>query len=292
MSPLRWSHLLLAVSLFLAGCKSNPPSTSTTDAAVAATPPPSKAPELSGPALSYLKPLEDRCAWVRHPLPSGDPSPVFTFNAGCIDVTLSWSPTGKEGLVFGPSGESGPLIWRVDFAAKTGKPLDLKGVPGGTGAQGTDKPYIEQVGFDAQGRPVAIVSDVYSNRVPEKDPKGERFITFEGERFPVPEADGTPGLAIAYRLEGTEWKRFETKVSTWETAESPGSNALEAAKALYVPKSLQRGEALPGQAAAASASQRLEAELPGQAAGGKWMSLSTPGGTLHYRSQVDPEDDS
>jgi hypothetical protein len=294
MSLLRWSPLLLALTFVLVGCKSNSPTTSTQDSGVAAAPAPSKTPALAGPALSYQKPVEaNRCAWMRQPLPSGEPTPVATLDVDCLEAMQSWSPNGKEGLVFAPPAGEGnpPRLWRVDFVAKTGKLLDLKGVPGVTAGTGTDKPFIEQVGFDAQSRPVVIVADVYSNRAPEKGPNGEQFITLEGERFPVPESNGTPGLASAYRLEGAEWKRFETKVSSWETPLAPGSNVLDASKALHVPSSFQ-GEELPGKAASTNAVQLLDAALPGQAEGGKWMSLSTPGGPLHYRGTLNPEDDS
>jgi hypothetical protein len=232
----------------------------------------------------------ERCAWVRQPLPSGTPTPVFTFDADCSQSRVSWSPDGKEGLVFtwpvGPGAQT--RLWRVDFATKTGKPLDLKDLPGGTGEQGPDKPYVDGAGFDAQGRPVALVSDVYVNREAEKGQGGERFISFEGQRYPVPKGEGMPGLAFAYRMEGANWKRFETKGSLYETPSAPGTKVLEAARALVVQTP---SEDLPGQKASESAARMLDAAVPGQDETGQWRSLPTPGGTLHYRAKQRPDEE-
>jgi len=297
MPLLRWSRPLLATALVLAGCKSNPPAA--TDAGVATAPAPSKAPPstppralFSGPALSYLKPEgSERCEWVRQPLPAGEPTTVFTFNADCTRSRVAWSPDGREGLVFTwPVGEGAQArIWRVDFAAKTGKPLDLKELPGGTGEQSPDKPYVDQVAFDAQGRPVALVSDVYSSREAEKGQDGGRFISFEGQRYPIPGGEGSPGLALAYRLEGGTWKRFEAKGSLYEGTNAPEVRALEAARSL---STSEPSAELPGQKASESTAQKLDTALPGQDETGRWMSLTTPGGTLHYRAQQKPEDES
>ncbi len=293
MSLLHWRRPLLAIALELAGCKSKNPATATADASVAAAPAPNKAPApvpASGPALSYLKRVDsERCAWVRQPSPSGTPTTVFSFDADCTRSEVSWSPDGKEGLVFTwPVGEgSQPRVWRVDFAAKAGKPMDLKGLPGGTGEQGPNKPYIEKVGFDAQGRPVALVSDVYTDRPLEKGKNGEEFLSFEGERFPVREkkTDSAPGLALAYRWEGSEWKRFETKVSVYEAEEAPGINALDAARALSFVQSPTPPTELPGKEASMSSGRLMESSLPEQQESVMWMTLTTPGGMLHYAAR-------
>ncbi|HYI00979.1 hypothetical protein [Hyalangium sp.] len=299
------SRLWLAVMLVLAGCKSEPRESSATDTGTAAAPAPRKEPTatpapskeptptpapaaISGTALSYLKPVDaQHCQWVRQPLPSGALTD-YTFDAPCDESLLSWSPDGTQGLVFSFAVGDGaqPRTWLVDFAGKSGKPMDLKGLPGGTGGAGPDKASIHMVGFDAQGRPVALV---FVHRALEKGEGGERFITFEGQRYPVKGGEGLPGLALAYRLEGTEWKRFEAKASFFEPESSPGVDVLEAAKALPVQTFSLFGDP-PGQEASEGAAQRLEAALPGQEPSGKWMSLSTPGGTLHYRGRRDPEE--
>ncbi|WP_375765052.1 hypothetical protein NR798_25385 [Archangium gephyra] len=287
---------MLAVAVVLAGCKSNPPA-ATPDAGVAAAP--AQAPTAlpaPGPALSYLKSVgSQRCEWIRQPLPSGAPTTIFAFDGDCSRSEVTWSPNGKEGLVFTwPVGEGAvPRVWRVDLTAKTGKPMELKGLPGGTGEQGPDKPYIEKVGFDAQGRPVVLVSDVYSDREPEKGPGGEQLLSFEGQRYPLTGklGEGRPGLALAYRLEGADWKRFETKASVYEAENAPGVNVLDAARALSVVQSPTAARELPGQQASESAARMLDAAFPGQDESGKWMTLTTPGGALHYRAS-NPGDDS
>jgi hypothetical protein len=248
MSLSRWSRTLLAIFM-MAGCKSEkpsapptqPPSTPTTGTAPAKAPAPAPAPTPAPApapalALSYLKPSDpERCEWLRQPVPTGEPTPVFSFNAACDRSMVSWSPDGKEGLVFTwPSGEGEvPKAWRVDLSARTGKPLDLKTLPGGKGAGGQDQPYIELLAFDKQGRPVAIIADIYFSRKTQKGPDGKTVVAFEGKRSPLPEGmEGTPGLVHAYQLEGEGWKHLETKGSTFETDIAPGTRELDTLKAL------------------------------------------------------------
>lgn len=280
MFLIHWRRALLAVALVLASCKSNTSTAATPDAGIAAAPAPSKAPAqvpASGPALAYLKPVSpERCAWIRQPIPTGEPVTLFTFDTACDQSEVSWSPSVKEGLVLSSLPQGGERIWRVDFAQKSDKPMDLKGLPAGTGESGPRKPGITRVGFDAQGRPVALV---YVSAEPEEGQGGEQFISFEGQRYPVTETDSPvrQGLALAYRWEGSEWKRFETKVSGSYTA-------LDANNALYDPGP-SRTESLPGQETSKSTAQLLNKTLKPKDRFGKWMALPTPGGTLLYRAQ-------
>jgi hypothetical protein len=316
MSLLRWSRALLA-ALVLAGCKSNPPEASAQDSGVAAAPvagkasTPGKEPgrqhgatgvgsDAAPPrratlelALSYLKPVDpERCEWLRQPLPKGEPTSVFTFNAACDQSMVSWSPDGKEGLVFSwPSGEGeGPKAWRVDLTAKAGKPLELKGLPGGVGAGGQDQPYIEQIGFDKEGHPVAIVSDVYVTRTPKKEAGGKQVVAFEGKSYPLPEGgEGMPGLAHAYRLEDAGWKRIETKGSYFETDIAEGTRVLDARKALLPIAKSSPAERMPGETAKEKDAKRLDAAFPGQEESGEWMVLATPEGRVFFRGSLGGE---
>lgn len=291
MPRIRWSRALLASALVLASLKSLPTTAAPTSSN---EPTPMQAPA-SGPALSYLKPMgPEKCEWVRQPLPSGAPIRVFTFDGACSQSELVWNPNGKEGLVFyQPEAEGAqPRLWRVDFAAKSGKRVELKGLPV-LATRGPDKPFIEQLGFDAQGRPVALVSNIYANRKLQKDKSGNAFIFFENQRYPVEKSVSSPGLALAYRLEGSDWKRFETKVSAYEPETAPGLNALDAAKSLAaVPAPNPLPEGTPGQEASESAVRMLDAAVPQQDKASKWMALPTPGGTLLYRGAVDYSDES
>jgi hypothetical protein len=307
MTLLRWSRALLAV-LVLAGCKKEEP---------APPPPPEPAPTAKAPgpskhaatgvgsadtapppppmvavSLSYLKSVEpERCEWVRQPLPAGAPTTVFTFDAACDRSMVSWSPDAKEGLVFTWPSQEGevPRAWRVDLAAHTGKPLDLSALPGGVDTAAPDKPSIEQLGFDKQGHPVAILSDVYTNRTPKKV-KGRSVISFEGKDHPLEKGmDGLPGLAHAYRLEGEGWKRIETKVSTFEAGLAPGTAVLEALKTMPPIAKSSPAERMPGQEASEGAVKKLDAAFPGQDESGQWMEFPTPGGTVYFRGVLGGE---
>ncbi|MFL5350770.1 MAG: hypothetical protein ACJ8AT_38865 [Hyalangium sp.] len=296
MSLSRWTPALLA-ALALTGCKSHDEPSSTaqgsgTPAASASakgsTPAPTPAPApvpapASGPALSYLKDTSPKsCDWVRQPLPSGEPAVVYSFQEPCSQAMVSWSPDGKEGLVFVPPAVK---AWRVDLVAHTGKPLDLKALLGSSNSGEADTPSIEELGFDKQGRPVALLEDIYSERKPEKGKDGQAFVTFEGQRYPLNEnQEGEPGLAHAYRLEEGGWKHVETKASHFETDLAPGIRILKAGETLMpvVPEPGIGGR-MPGEEASESAAKKLDVAFPGQDADGQWMSLSTPGGTLYYR---------
>jgi hypothetical protein len=299
MPLLRWNRALLAL-LALAACKKEapavapPPSPAAPPAAEARpapTPTPAPAPPAAPAAsatLAYLVPQDpERCDWVRRALPAGEPTTLFTFNAACDRSMVSWSPDTKEGLIFTwPSGEGEvPRAWRVDFAARSGKPLDLKGLPGAGVAGNPDTPSIDQIGFDAQGRPVAILSDVYVSRKPKKGPGGKTFLTFEKDRYPVEEGEGVPGLALAYRLEDGGWKRIETKASTFETDISLGTDALETVKTLVSLTKASPSREMPGDTAPEGDVPKLNTAFPGLDESGEWMAMSTPGGTLYFRGE-------
>jgi len=289
MPLIHWRRALLAIAFVLASCKPNTSTAATPDAGVTAAPSPSKAPTpapapvpASGAALAYLKPVgSERCEWVRQPLPSGEPVTIFAFDVACRRSEISWSPNGKEGLVRGFPRGAPQRLWRVDLAGRTGKQMELKGLPAGTGEQGPGKPGIARVGFDAEGRPVALL---FVSAGLEQGQGGEQFITFDGQRHSVTKADvpGGQGLALAYRWEGADWKRFETKVGG-------SSTALDANNSLYDPGP-SRTESLPGQEASKSTAQMLNKALRPQDRFGKWMALPTPGGNLLYRGkQLDPD---
>lgn len=276
MNLLRWSRWLLAVGLLMAGFQSR-----------AAT----AAPSPEGLSLSYLKTVDPQtCEWVRQPIPSGEPTTVFSFGAECIQSQVWWSPDGAEGLVFvtPDSQEAKPLLWRVAVAAKAGKPVDLEGLPLEP-VKGSERPRIERVGYDAQGRVIALV---FLGRKPQKGRDGKRFISFEGNRYPIDADVVSAGLAVAYRLEGASWKRFEVKASSNdEGAEHPGTDVLDAARALPSPW-YGIGGTLPGREVSKAEAKALDAAAPGQSQSEKWMALPTPGGALFYRAARSLHDDS
>jgi hypothetical protein len=153
----------------------------------------------------------------------------------------------------------------VDFATKRLKPMDLSGLRGALRELvGASKPriLISGVAFDAQGRLVA---------------------------FAVVSGGGWRETAFAFRREGSDWKRIETKVVAEVAEVEPGAPVLETVRALPDPrKSFELYP--PGLPATEETVRKLGAALPGQDLSGQWMSWSLPGGTLHYRSQHDLDD--
>jgi hypothetical protein len=293
MNPLRRVPALLA-AFALAGCQSgqgSPEPAARTPAGQARpasprdTPPPRPAPASSTvrAELGYLKPTGEgeRCQWMRHPLP-GEPSTLFTFDAACDRSMVSWSPDGKQGLVFSwPSGEGEVArAWRVDFGSRSGQPLDLKSLPGGAGPSGPDTPYVSRLAFDAQGRPVALVVLAYAARAPKKG-----VITFEGERYPVTRGPGVPGLALAYRLEGGGWKRVEAKPARFNASSAPGVEVLDTVRALTPTWSASLPTHAQGRKVAPERVGALNAAAQGAEGEGWWMELSSPEGTLYYRAR-------
>ncbi|WP_434384697.1 hypothetical protein [Melittangium boletus] len=233
----------------------------------------------TGPAVAYLKASgEATCAWMRQPLPTGPATPVFTFDAACAQSVFAWSPDGKQGVVLDwPLGGGQQRLWAVDFATKSGKAVDLKGLPAGTG-----KPegfMIFQVNFNAAGQWVALLMD---SAHPPEDDTGPLGITFEGKRYPVAEAERWRRMCLAYLWDGTTWKRVEQKLLG-----SPLE--LSARRSLYDPTP-ERTETVVGAPASKAQAQRLTAARKPTDRYGKWMALPTPGGPLLYRARQEDKD--
>ncbi|WP_147445524.1 hypothetical protein [Corallococcus aberystwythensis] len=189
-----------------------------------------------------------------------------------------------------------PLAWRVDFTTRSIKKFDLSSLPGGAPVEGKEGPSLVQLGFDTQGRPQALVADVYVQRTPESGEGGGRFLTFEGQRYPVADgssnAENAPGLAFAYRMEGAAWKRIETKVSSFGSQDAPDVSELDAAKKM-LDQTVSSSGALPGKPSDKALAHTLETTLIEDPTDEEaWRTLPTPGAVLHYRVARDPEDDS
>ncbi|WP_434387846.1 hypothetical protein [Melittangium boletus] len=236
----------------------------------------------------------NQCQWVRQPLPSGPPTSI-AFAADCLQSQVFFNRGATEGLVFAiPVGQGPhPLLWKVDFTTSTAKPVDLKGLPGADGKQGLHAPSVVSVGFDAQGAVVALISDEYQDRKPEKDAQGS-FLLFEGKRYPVPppefpEDEGWPGLALAYRWEAGGWKRVEIKGTRYRAANAPELNALEINASLVVQQA-PSSDISSEEQAPKSVAKKLDATVK-KVAPGMWMYVPTPNGILYYRAVREGEDD-
>ncbi len=284
----------LFAAVALLGCQSGQDSKAPAPPPAASAPAPApEAPSPAAPApakaeppaaeLGYLKPTEDaeHCEWMRQPLP-GTATRVFRFEAACDRSQVSWSADGRQGLIFTwPSGEGEvPRAWRVNADTKAGEPLDLKTLPGGTSAGNENEPYVSRLGFDAEGRPVALIFVAFAPKAVQKN-----AVTFAGESFPVPPGKGIPGLAMAFRLEDSGWKRIEAKAHRVQESTPSDQGLLDAEATLtpaYTasPPSQALGTRVPGATAKA-----LNAQVPGAAEGAWWMELPGPGGTLYYSAR-------
>lgn len=273
----------LAAGLLLTGCKSSQEQEPAPAAKPAApAPAPSAAPaaaSITDATLSYLELSgEQKCRWLQHTPPAA-PRAVFTVPAHCESVKLAWSMDGKEGIAYlsEPGEGQAPRAWRVELA--TGKETPLLSVP----PLGT----LGGFGFDAQGRLVALMAD-------HREPTGEgdkREILFEGKSYPAA-MDGQPGLAHAFRLEGTEWKRFETQDTSFDWDYAAGVGVLEAYDAIGpTPEKLQAAanEALKPVAEGSPALAALNAVKQTSDETGSWKQLEIPGGPLYVWEASDSE---
>ncbi|HLL04453.1 MAG TPA: hypothetical protein VK539_27970 [Myxococcaceae bacterium] len=283
---MRITHRLLsyalAAGLLLTGCKSNKeqePAPASKPAAPA--PAPASAPTASAvtdATLSYLELSgEQKCRWLQH-TPPAEPKAVFTVPAHCESVKLAWSMDGKEGIAYlaEPGEGQAPRAWRVELA--TGKETTLS-VP--------DLGTLGGFGFDAQGRLVALMED-------PREPTGEgdkRELLFEGKSYPAA-MDGQPGLAHAFRLEGSEWKRFETRDTSYGWDHAAGVSALGAYDAIGpTPEKLMAAanEALKPVAEGSPALAALNAVKQTSDETGSWKQLEIPGGPLYIWEASDSE---
>lgn len=283
----RWSHTLVA-ALLLAGCKSNKDKEPVPQAAAPtapATKPPAPAPvqaPVSDATLSYLEPSADaKCRWVQH-TPPAEPKVVFTLPSACGDVGVAWKTEGQEALAYARRSGEGQKseAWRVDLATGTSTPVPLP-------TQG----QFGTIGFDTQGRVVALMDDLYDEESAPahlkmvtvgKGDDAKKQLVFEGQRYDAA-LDGVPGLAHAFRLEGGAWKRFETKSSSYDWDYAAGYRMLDAYDALApTAEKLREGarEAIKPVLEDSPAFAALNALPPPSEAGG-WRWLETVGGPLY-----------
>jgi len=238
------------------------------------TPAPTPTVEPAPPfALSLLRDASPSgCTWMRQDT-SGIRKALATVDAPCARLGLAWSPDGKHGaLVDRGGGEHKPRAWRVDFEAARGDPLTLP-----------EAGHTDALGFDAQGQVYALVSQLEG--LTRKTERGEEFFVSDGRKLPVPDTEGSPGLAHAYRREGEAWRRIETVATVYETDDAVGTGALATAGRLVSSTS----GADPDAPAATEFSEgsedaaRLDAMVKdkGHAEYGAWVSLETHGGPLY-----------
>ena len=268
------AFFLGSVLLFGACKKSQDPAPAPAPEAPAAAPAEAKAvAPVPTFTLSYLRDAQPSgCTWTREDT-AGAKKPLFTVDAACEQLRLAWSPTGLQGvMVDRGSGAVKPRAWLVDLQAGQGAVLALP-----------ETGHTDAVGFDAAGHAVALVSQV-EDLVRKKEGSEEYFL-FEGQRIPIAEPEGGPGLAHAFRREGDAWKRIETVATVYESDAAAGTRALTTAGLLVSSTSGMDPDAplaneLPEGSEDAA---RLDAVVKdrGHAKYGAWVSLETEGGPLY-----------
>lgn len=223
--------------------------------------------------LSYLQDAKPSgCTWTREDTASAK-KPLFTVDAPCERLRLAWSPDGRQGAMMERGGGAvKPRAWLVDLQAGQGAVLALPE----TGS-------TDAIGFDAAGRAVALVSQVED--LVRKAEGSEEYFLFEGQRIPIAEPEGGPGLAHAFRREGDAWKRIETVATVYESDTAAGTRALTTTGLLVSSTSGTDPDAptateLPEGSEDAA---RLDAVVTdrGHAKYGEWVSLETDGGPLY-----------
>jgi hypothetical protein len=281
---------LLGATLLVSGCKSKsqeaaPAPAPATPSAGAPAKPAEPAPVTDG-TLSFIEAAGDTCNWVRLEAPSGTRKNVFTFDGPCVGTQLSWSQDGRKGSVLQSYGGARPSrAWTVDLVTGQGQALPLP-----------DVGFTAGLGFDPQGRPVALVAHYEQPdiKAPERvEEGGQEAFVFEGQKYPIdPHQDGSAGLAHAYRREGEAWKRVETKASSFDGDAAEETSGLEALKQLG-PTSATAAQQVRSEEVTEEQAAALEKAAPvrpaaEEAEGGTnpWARFNTPGGPLYHRLQV------
>ncbi|GHG78479.1 hypothetical protein [Comamonas sp. JC664] len=223
--------------------------------------------------LSFLEAASPSgCTWTRHES-TGTRKPLATVDAVCERLKLAWGPRGRQGLMVDRgNGELPPRAWQVDFESGQASRLLLP-----------ETGHTDTLGFDEEGHVVALVSQL--DDLPRKMDSGREYLLHEGKRYLVPDADGTPGLAHAYRHEAGQWKHLETVVSLYEIDGAAGTNALATSSRLTSstfmrdPDRLVESELVEGSEDAA----RLDAVVKdrGHTTYGMWIAMETHQGPLY-----------
>lgn len=191
--------------------------------------------------LSVFEPAGTNCEWRQLDPIAGTKVVLATFPGTCVGAKVNFSPDASKAIVwFEPglvqsAGYSSTLSSKPGYPDETPdekattrafvvstrkqklEPLTLPSVNGQT---------LQDLGVDATGAVVALLEEA----LPE-NAKGE--ITSGTEKFDLSTiTEGLPVLVHAYKREGAEWKKFETKLSTTGWDYGLGVKELEASRKL------------------------------------------------------------
>lgn len=187
--------------------------------------------------LSVFEPVGAHCEWRQVDPAAGTTVVLARLPGTCVGARVGWSPDASKAVVwFDPthvqragyssqvSSKSGYPDEVPDgkaplraFVVSTRKPrvgpLPIPAMPGHT---------LQALGVDGSG---AVIS-LFEEAVPE-EAKG--VITSGDQNFDLTTiTEGLPVLVHAFRREGAEWKKFETKLSTTGWDYALGVKELEA----------------------------------------------------------------
>lgn len=223
--------LLVLAALPALACAPEEPRDAASPAPSAAA---SQAASLGPSTLAYFEPVPDAMGWIRldPDRPEGDAArrEVLAF-LPMTDATphAAWRADGRKALIWYDTNTledatpPPPQLWEVDVAAKTKVAL-----PRPAAGQ------LDGLGYDAQGRAIALTGPDWRNVTDPKADKKGRYFLFEGKRYDVPtDREGQAVLVHAFALQpDNTWKRIETMVSDtgWDMA--MGSKRLAAAEGL------------------------------------------------------------
>jgi hypothetical protein len=278
---------LLAASLLVSACKSKPQEPAPAPAAPAPASTgasrPAEWPPVADDTLSFAQQTGGTCRWVRLDAGSGTRREVFTFEGGCEFAQFAWSHDGRQGAVLQSFEDARPpRAWTVDFLSSQGTALALPEVGRAT-----------ELGFDAEGRPVALVAHPAPERVEEE---GRTSFVFEGGKYPVELQEGDFGLAHAYRREGSAWKRVQTQVTSFGGDLARETRVLELAKRLGPHTKLDANAGPRSESVSPEEQEALDATAPRQpelvgprgediAPSNVWVRLSLPGGPVYLKEE-------
>lgn len=282
---------LVAASLLVSACKSKSPEAAPAPAPAptpTAAAKPAEPPAVTDDTLSLAQAEGGKCKWVRLDAVSGARRDLLTFDGGCEHVQFAWSPDGRQGAVFQPFGDARPpRAWTVDFLSGQVTALPLPEVG-----------RASELGFDSEGRPVALVEHYEAHHIqpPERvEEGGQTFFLFEGKKYPVARQEGLFGLAHAYRREGTAWKRVETQVSNFGTDDGDGTAVLALAKKLGPTTKLDPAAGPRSERVSPEEQEALDAVVPpGDLVGAHgedieptqvWVRIPLPGGPLYLKEE-------
>jgi len=234
--------LLAALLAVASGCKKEP-------ASAPANPTPAAAPAKKDPlaevpgadsTLSVLEPQGGKCQWVRQDPVAQKRAGVASFDGDCKGARIAWSADGQKALVwFDPA-----LVQTAGYSAANASP---PAYPDEQPAAGASPRLYEVTIASGEVRPVRFPSvegelrdigykgaDAVALAIRALTPEqAQGDLRVDGQAVTLPEGDGMPAVAQAYRLEKDgQFKRVEVK-GTREGAEgAAGIGALDAASGL------------------------------------------------------------